>query len=230
MQTLDSPMTDRDLTLALTADTQAALTPSEVVQLLKDGNERFLAGEPLERNFLEQVRHTAEGQYPMAAILGCIDSRVPHEIVFDKGVGDVFSARVAGNFVNTDMLGSLEFAAAVAGSKVIVVLGHTECGAVKGACDHVQLGNLTSTLANLAPALYAVGDVEGERSSANKAFVQAVAEENVRQTVRQIVDRSPVLRERVAAGELVVIGAMHDVHSGVVTFFDDEAITAETLA
>ena len=222
-------MTDRDPTVALTAETQAALTPADVLQLLKDGNARFLAGEPLERNFLEQVRQTAGGQYPMAAILGCIDSRVPHEIVFDKGVGDVFSARVAGNFVNTDILGSLEFAAAVAGSKVIVVLGHTECGAVKGACDHVQLGNLTSTLANLAPALYAVGEVEGERSSSNGAFVQAVAEANVRLTVRQIVDRSPVLRERVAAGDLVVVGAMHDVHSGEVAFFDDEAVTADSL-
>ncbi len=222
-------MTDRDLTVALTAETQAALTPDEVLQLLKDGNARFLAGEALERNFLEQVQQTAGGQYPMAAILGCIDSRVPHEIVFDKGVGDVFSARVAGNFVNTDILGSLEFAAAVAGVKAIVVLGHTECGAVKGACDHVQLGNLTSTLANLAPALYAVGEVEGERSSKNKAFVQAVAEENVRQTVRQIVDRSPVLRERVAAGDLVVVGAMHDVHTGEVAFFDDEALTADSL-
>ncbi len=224
-------MPTRDLTAPLTAETQAALTPDEVIQALKDGNERFLTGTPVERNFIEQVRQTAGGQYPMAVILGCIDSRVPHEIVFDKGVGDVFSARVAGNFVNTDILGSLEFAAAVAGSKVIVVLGHTECGAVKGACDHVQLGNLTSTLANLAPALYAVGDaVEGERSSANAAFVQAVAEENVRQTVRQIVDRSPVLRERVASGDLVVIGAMHDVHSGAVTFYEDEKINAASLA
>ena len=223
-------MTDRNLTDALTAETQAALTPAEVLQLLKDGNERFLAGQPLERDFLSQVRETAGGQYPMAAILGCIDSRVPHEIVFDKGVGDVFSARVAGNFVNTDILGSLEFAAAVAGSKLIVVLGHTECGAVKGACDHVQLGNLTSTLANLAPALYAVQGVDGERSSKNGPFVQAVAEENVRQTVRHIVDRSRVLRERIASGDLAVVGAMHDVHSGTVTFYDDEMVTADTLA
>ena len=122
----------RDLTAPLTAETQAALSPRAVLQLLKDGNRRFLGGEPIERDFLDQVRKTAAGQYPMAAILGCIDSRVPHEIVFDKGVGDVFSARVAGNVVNTDILGSLEFAAAVAGSKLIVVLGHTECGAVKG--------------------------------------------------------------------------------------------------
>ena len=222
-------MTDPTPTPAQTAETQASMSPADVVQHLKDGNRRFLDGRPLERDFLSQVRETAGGQYPLAAILGCIDSRVPHEIVFDQGVGDVFSARVAGNFVNTDILGSLEFAAAVAGSKAIVVLGHTQCGAVKGACDHVQLGNLTSTLANLAPALYAVGDVEGERSSKNAGYVQAVAEENVRQTVRQIVDRSPVLRERVAGGDLVVVGAMHDVSTGEVSFMDDAAVSADTL-
>ena len=222
-------MTDRDPTVALTAETQAALTPADVLQLLKDGNARFLAGEPLERNFLEQVRQTAGGQYPMAAILGCIDSRVPHEIVFDKGVGDVFSARVAGNFVNTDILGSLEFAAAVAGSKVIVVLGHTECGAVKGACDNVELGNLTSTLANIAPAVYAVDDIEGPRSSANKDFVHEVAHTNVDLTVQNMVDRSPVIRGLVESGDLVVIGAMHDVSTGEVTFFEDDMISAETI-
>ena len=222
--------TERDLTAPLTAETQAALTPTEVIQLLKDGNQRFLNGEALERNFMDQVRQTAEGQYPMAAILGCIDSRVPHEIVFDKGVGDVFSARVAGNFINTDILGSLEFATAVAGSKVIVVLGHTECGAVKGACDGAELGNLTSTLANIAPAIYAVGDaVDGPRTSANKEYVQAVAHENVSQTVQNIVDRSPVIRGLVESGELIVVGAMHDVATGEVTFYEDEMLTAETL-
>ena len=223
-------MADRDLTQPLTAETQAALSPADVIQALKDGNRRFLDGEPIERNFMEQVRATAEGQYPMAAILGCIDSRVPHEIVFDKGVGDVFSARVAGNFANTDILGSLEFASAVAGSKAIVVLGHTECGAVKGACDHVQLGNLTTTLSNLAPALYTVGDrVPGAQTSANKAYVQAVAEVNVEMTVRNIVERSLVIRELVKAGKLTVIGAMHDVHTGEVTFYDADAVTAASL-
>ena len=220
---------ERDLTAALTAETQASLTPMEVIQLLKDGNERFVDDEAVERNFMEQVQQTAGGQYPMAAILGCIDSRVPHEIVFDKGVGDIFSARIAGNFINTDILGSLEFATAVAGSKVIVVLGHTECGAVKGACDNVQLGNLTSTLANIAPAIYAVDEIEGSRSSANKDFVQAVADENVELTVQNIVNRSPVIRDLVRAGDLIVIGAMHDVATGEVTFFEDDMVTAETL-
>ena len=220
---------ERDLTAALTAETQASLTPMEVIQLLKDGNERFVDDEAVERNFMEQVQQTAGGQYPMAAILGCIDSRVPHEIVFDKGVGDIFSARIAGNFINTDILGSLEFATAVAGSKVIVVLGHTECGAVKGACDNVQLGNLTSTLANIAPAIYAVDEIEGSRSSANKDFVQAVADENVELTVQNIVNRSPVIRDLVESGDLIVIGAMHDVATGEVTFFEDDMVTAETL-
>ena len=166
----------------------------------------------------------------MAAILGCIDSRVPHEIVFDKGVGDIFSARVAGNFVNTDILGSLEFATAAAGSKVVVVLGHTECGAVKGACDNVELGNLTATLANIAPAVYAVGDVvPGERSSKNPAFVQAVAHENVEMTVRNMVERSPIMHGLVEEGKLIVIGAMHDVTTGRVEFMDDTMITADNI-
>ena len=222
-------MGERDLTAPLTAETQASLTPMEVIQLLKDGNDRFVNDEALERDFMGQVRQTATGQYPMAAVLGCIDSRVPHEIVFDKGVGDIFSARVAGNFVNTDILGSLEFATAVAGSKVVVVLGHTECGAVKGACDHVELGNLTATLSNIAPAVYAVGDVEGPRTSANKDYVQAVAHENVEMTVRNMVERSPVMHGLVEEGKLIVIGAMHDVATGEVTFFEDSMITSETI-
>lgn len=227
--TTQAQVGERDLTAALTAETQAALTPMEVVQLLKDGNERFLNNEPLERDFLGQVSQTAGGQYPMAAILGCIDSRVPHEIVFDKGVGDVFSARVAGNFVNTDILGSLEFATAVAGAKAIVVLGHTECGAVKGACDHVELGNLTSTLANIAPAVYAVEDISGPRSSENKDFVHAVAVENVEMTVRNMVERSPIIRGLVEDGKLVVVGAMHNVATGEVEFYDDMMITSANL-
>ena len=220
---------ERDLTQALTAETQAAMTPMDVLQALKEGNNRFLSGTSVERDFLAQVGQTAGGQYPMAAILGCIDSRVPHEIIFDKGVGDIFSARVAGNFVNTDILGSLEFATAAAGAKVIVILGHTECGAVKGACDNVELGNLTATLANIAPAVYATTDVMGERSSKNSDFVQAVAHENVEMTVRNMVERSPVMHGLVEQGKLVVVGAMHDVATGRVTFMDDTMLTAETI-
>jgi carbonic anhydrase len=203
-----------------TAETQAALTPESALELLKDGNERFVDGAMMQRDYMNQVQETADGQYPFAVVLSCIDSRVPPELVFDQGIGDIFSARVAGNFVNTDILGSMEFATTVAGSKVIVVLGHTECGAVKGACDRVEMGNLTHTLGNLAPALYSV-ETEGERSSQNKEFVHAVTEENVRLTVQNILDRSPTIRDQVESGEVMVIGALHDVSTGTVTFYDE---------
>lgn len=220
---------DRDPTMPMTAAAQAAMTPMDALQALMDGNGRFLRGESLELDFLSQINQTSTGQYPMAIILGCIDSRVPHEIIFDKGVGDVFSARVAGNFVNTDILGSMEFATAAAGAKLVVVLGHTECGAIKGACDHVQLGNLTSMLANIVPAVYSVDDIEGPRTSANAAFVQAVADENVEEAVEDIVEKSQVMRGLVESGRLIVIGAMHDVSTGRVTFDTDGMMTAETL-
>ena len=220
----------RDLTAALTREEQQAMSPAEAIQYLKDGNARFLAGEPVERDLLAQVKNTAGGQYPMAAILGCIDSRVPVEIVFDKGVGDVFTVRVAGNFVNTDILGSLEFATAVAGSKAIVVLGHSQCGAIKGACDHVELGNLTSTLANIAPAMYRVDHkCFDPLSSANSDYVEAVTDANIRLTTRNIVTRSSVIRDLVAAGQLVVIGALHEVETGKVIFLDDTEINQSTL-
>lgn len=222
--------TTRDLTAALTQEMQQAMTPADAIQYLKDGNERFLNGEPVERDLLEQVKNTAGGQYPMAAILGCIDSRVPVEIVFDKGVGDVFTARIAGNFVNTDILGSLEFATAVAGAKAIVVLGHSQCGAIKGACDHVEMGNLTSTLANLAPAMYRVDHKRYEPlSSANGDYVNAVTDANIRLTTRNIVDRSSVIRDLVAQGKLAVIGALHEVETGKVVFLDDTEINQGTL-
>lgn len=222
--------TTRDLTAALTQEMQQAMSPADVIQYLKDGNDRFLAGESVERDLLQQVKNTAEGQFPMAAILGCIDSRVPHEIVFDKGVGDVFSVRVAGNFVNTDILGSLEFATAVAGSKAIVILGHTQCGAIKGACDHVEMGNLTSTLANLAPAMYKVDHkIYEPLSSANRDYVDAVTIANIHLTARNIVNRSIIIRDLVAEGKLAIIGALHQVETGKVDFLDDTEINQATL-
>lgn len=221
--------TARDLTKPLNAEAQAKLKPAEVIQLLKDGNLRFLDNKAVERDFLSQIKQTSTGQFPMATVLGCIDSRVPHEIVFDKGVGDIFSVRIAGNFVNSDILGSMEFATAVAGSKVIVVLGHTECGAVKGACDNVELGNLTSTLSNIAPAVYSAAPRHELRSSKNKAFVNDVAHTHVDLTARNIVERSPIIRDLVSQGKLVVIGAMHDVQTGKVTFFDDKIIDKKSL-
>ncbi len=203
-----------------TAESQAAMTPMQSLQLLMDGNERFLSGTMMSRDLNQQVAMTGGGQYPHAVVLGCIDSRVPPELVFDQGIGDIFAPRIAGNFVNTDILGSMEFATAAAGSKVIVVLGHTECGAVKGACDHVELGNLTHTLSNIAPAMYAVTDVSGPRNSSNSAYVSAVAHENVNQTVTNIIERSPVMAGLVEQGKLIVVGAMHDVSTGKVTFMD----------
>jgi carbonic anhydrase len=203
-----------------TRATQAALTPDEILKMLKAGNERFVSGKMLQRDLHAQVKQTASGQYPMAAIMGCLDSRVPPELVFDMGIGDLFVGRVAGNYVDTDMLGSFEFATKVAGAKVILVLGHTECGAVKGACDGVQIGNLTHTLSNLAPALYAVRDVEGPRNAGNKKFVDAVTRANVELNVQALVDRSAVLRDLVKAGKLKIVGGIYDVKSGRVTFLD----------
>jgi carbonic anhydrase len=215
-----SPPAFADATDVQTSESQAALTPDDALKLLKEGNERFVDGEMVDRDFRAQVSATASGQYPHSVVLSCIDSRVPPEIVFDQGLGDIFAPRVAGNFVDEELLGSMEFAAAVAGSKVIVVLGHTECGAVKGACDDVKLGNLTQTLANIRPAVEAVSGIPGERNSKNKAFVDAVAHENVRQTVQNILERSTVLSELVERGRLKVVGAMYDVATGEVSFLD----------
>lgn len=202
---------------AQTADTQAALNPEAIIGILKEGNQRFLESKQIGRALPEQVAATATGQYPFAAVLGCIDSRVPAETVFDLGIGDIFNIRVAGNFANTDILGSMEFAAKVAGSKVILVLGHTHCGAVKGACDHVELGNLTSMLENIMPAVNSVEE-SGERSSKNKTFVQNVAVKNVQLTIEKILKDSDVLREMVDNGELAIAGAMYDVETGRVDF------------
>lgn len=201
-------------------ESQAAMTPQAAVEMLKEGNERFTSDAMINRDLLGQVKQTSTGQYPFAAVVSCIDSRIPTEIVFDQGVGDIFNARIAGNFVNTDILGSLEFAAKVAGSKTIVVMGHTECGAVKGACDHVKLGNLTPMLANLEPAMEAVTDITENRNSKNAEFVQKVADANVALTIEKIKTDSEILREMAENGELEIVGAMYDVHSGKVTWMN----------
>jgi carbonic anhydrase len=203
---------------AMSKESQRNMTPEHALSALKEGNERFISGKMLQRNLMAQVRETASGQYPFAVVLGCIDSRVPPELVFDQGIGDIFSARIAGNFANTDIIGSIEFATKLAGAKLVVVLGHTECGAIKGACDNLRLGNLTQTLSNIAPAVYAVKDIRDNRTSRNKAFVQKVAEENVRLTVQVLTERSAVLKDLVAGNRLKLAGAMHDVATGRVTF------------
>jgi len=215
---LAAPQAHADGPGVQTKESQAAITPAAARAMLEAGNERFVAGKLLARNYAEQVKATARGQYPFAVVLGCIDSRVPPEIIFDQGVGDIFVARVAGNFVNTDILGSMEFATAVAGAKLIVVLGHSSCGAVMGACDGVELGNLTQTLSNLSSAVYSTKVDAGERNSTNKTFVDAVTRKNVELTVLNILERSAVVRELVAGGKLEVVGAIHDVDSGKIKF------------
>jgi carbonic anhydrase len=199
---------------------QGAVSPQQVLERFKKGNERFVNGHGTHRNYTQQVRDTAKGQYPLGSIVSCIDSRAPAELVLDQGIGDVFNARVAGNIVNEDILGSLEFASKVAGSKLIVVMGHTSCGAVKGACDNVQMGNLTGLLAKIMPAVAAVPNNGKDRSSKNYEFVEMVAEQNVRQNVQLIRDRSPILKEMEDKGEVKIVGAMYDVASGRVTWYE----------
>lgn len=194
---------------------QQALTPAAALAQLKEGNQRFARGETTPRDHLALVKASASAQHPMAVVLSCLDSRVPVETIFDRGIGDLFVARVAGNFENTDILGSMEFATRLAGAKLIVVLGHTNCGAVKGACDGAQLGNLTSTLANIVPAVEA-SRAEGERSSKNPAFVAAVTHTNVTQTMADLTARSPVLKELVDSGKLSIAGGIYDLETGVV--------------
>jgi carbonic anhydrase len=201
-----------------TQASQAAITPDAVLARLKEGNARFTGGRMHLRDLKAQVKATGYGQYPLASVVSCIDSRAGPELVFDQGVGDVFSARVAGNFVNDDILGSLEFGSKVAGAKLVVVLGHTSCGAVKGACDNVVMGNLTTTLAKIMPAVQSVS-YSGDRSSKNADFVEMVAAANVHRTVQDILRRSPVLKEMADKGQIKVVGAMLDVKTGVVTFY-----------
>jgi len=196
---------------------QVALTPQKALELLKEGNGRFVQNERATRNLLEQVDETMSGQYPFAVVLSCIDSRVPAEIVFDQGIGDIFSIRIAGNFINEDILGSMEFACKAAGSKLIVVMGHSSCGAVKGACDHVELGNLTGLLHRIQPAIDAV-DEDGDKTSANPEFVQKVADKNVELALEQIKEKSPVLKEMLEGAEIELVGAMYSIETGEVTF------------
>lgn len=207
---------------AHTKETQASITPNSAIQLLKEGNNRFQDKTKAERDLMEQVKETSKGQYPYATILSCIDSRVSSELIFDQGIGDIFSARIAGNFVNNDILGSMEFACKLAGTKLILVLGHTACGAVKGACDDAKLGNLTGMLSKIKPAVNAVSspDDASLRNSSNIDFVNEVAKKNVELTMDKIVEDSPVLAEMQANGEIKIVGGMYDINSGAVHFYD----------
>jgi len=206
-----------DRSRSLTKAERDGMTPSSVIGELKKGNERFRSGKMVQRNYLAEQKASAKGQYPAVVVLGCLDSRVPAEIVFDAGIGDLFVGRVAGNVVNDDMLGSMEFGCAVTGSKVILVLGHTACGAIKGAIDDVVLGNLTGLLARIKPAVAAT-KYEGEKSSKNYAYVNAVAETNVNLVVAEIQRRSPVLEDLAKKGTIAIVGAMYDMETGAVKF------------
>lgn len=207
---------------AHTKETQATMTPDKSLQFLKEGNLRFQQNLKANRNLLEQVNDTSEGQFPFATILSCIDSRVSAELVFDQGLGDIFSVRIAGNFVNEDILGSMEFACKLAGTKLIVVLGHTSCGAVKGACDHAEMGNLTKLIEKITPAVNAVAEPEDSslRNSKNLEFVDSVSKKNVELTINRIHKESPILSEMEKNGEIKIIGAMYDVNTGAVEFYD----------
>ena len=204
--------------VATTKQEQAALSPSQVLDWLRRGNGRFASGKPEPRDMLHDQQATAGGQYPRAIILSCIDSRAPAEFIFDAGIGDIFNARIAGNIADADLVGSMEFACQVSGARLVVVMGHTSCGAIKGACDKVQLGNLTGLLDKIQPAVEAVHDVPGERSSKNKDFVEAVGEANVRLTVERIRELSPTLRDLESAGKIQIVGCIYELETGRVRF------------
>jgi carbonic anhydrase len=205
----------------LTKEMQAAITPAMALDLLKEGNKRFVNNLKINRNLLQQANETSDGQHPFAVILSCIDSRTSVELIFDQGLGDVFSVRIAGTIINEDILGSMEFGCKVAGAKIIVVLGHTKCGAVKGACDHLEMGNLTALLGKIQPAVYDEKTETKNRHSGNDEFVEKVSSINVKRTVHAIIERSPILKEMIVAGEIEVIGGIHDIATGAVSFYND---------
>lgn len=204
----------------LTKEMQDSLTPEKSIEILKMGNERFVNNLKANRNLLQQVNETSDGQHPFAIILSCIDSRTSAELIFDQGLGDIFSVRIAGNILNDDILGSMEFACKVAGAKAIVVLGHTKCGAVKGACDDVKMGNLTILLEKLKPAIHSEKSVTNNRNASNPEFVEKVASLNVKLTMAQIKGKSEILNQMIKNNEIALIGGMYDVETGEVDFYE----------
>ena len=219
---LDSKKDNKGISTAgtQTKQSQLEMTPKDALQKLKEGNKRFVEGKMMDRNFKAQVQETAKGQYPYAVVLSCLDSRTSSELIFDQGLGDVFNARVAGNFENIDIVGSMEFACKLAGAKLIVVTGHSNCGAVKGACDKVEMGNLTNVIKQIAPAVESA-KTSGEKNSKNHDFVEEVSKQNVIQTIKDIRERSQILREMEQKGEIAIVGAMYNLESGKVDFYLD---------
>jgi carbonic anhydrase len=212
---------------AHTFESQTSITPLKALEFLKAGNARFVNNLKVNRNLLAQANETREGQFPFAVILSCIDSRTSAELIFDQGLGDIFSIRIAGNVVNTDIVGSLEFACKVAGSKLIVVLGHSNCGAIKGACDHIEMGNLTELLSKIQPSVYqeTMTSSPKARSSKNVEFVENVATINVKRSVKTIINRSYILEKMIEKGEIAIVGAKHNLETGQVEFFEDTLTT-----
>jgi len=204
----------------VTKEMQNSISPSMALDLLKEGNRRFVNNLKINRNLLQQANETSDGQHPFAVILSCIDSRTSAELIFDQGLGDVFSVRIAGNIVNEDILGSMEFGCKVAGAKIIVVLGHTKCGAIKGACDNVELGNLTSLISKIKPAVDLEKSTTKNRDSSNSNFVENVAELNVALSVKTILLKSAIISEMVKNDEIGIVGGVHDISTGEVKFFE----------
>lgn len=202
----------------LTKEDQAAITPEKALALLRDGNNRFINNLKVNRNLLQQANETSDGQHPFATILSCIDSRTSAEIIFDQGLGDIFSIRIAGNILNEDILGSMEFSCKVVGTKIIVVLGHTKCGAIRGACDRLEMGNLTALLAKIRPAVEDEDTVVNDRNSSNENFVDKVTLINVERVLKGIVERSPILKEMLEKNEIRIVGGIYDIQTGKVTF------------
>lgn len=213
----------------LTKEIRDSISPLAAIDLLKKGNERFVSNLKMNRNLLQQVNETSDGQHPFAVILSCIDSRTSAELIFDQGLGDIFSVRIAGNIQNEDILGSMEFSCKVAGAKVVVVLGHTKCGAIKGACDHVKMGNLSALLDKVKPAMDLEKTVTDNRNASNADYVEKVASLNVRNTKKEILEKSSILKAMIESGEIALIGAMYDVDTGIVNFYDSEIVTADTI-
>lgn len=211
--------------VTLTKELQDSLTPSKALGFLKEGNARFVNNLKVNRNLLQQANETKDGQHPFAVVLSCIDSRTSAELIFDLGLGDIFSVRIAGNVINDDILGSMEFGCKVSGAKIIVVLGHTKCGAVKGACDHVEIGHLTDLLNKIRPAVEEETTVLDNRNSGNENFVEKVSEINVKRTVKAILERSLILRQMIDKGEIGIVGGIHDITTGKVEFLPETMIS-----
>lgn len=205
----------------LTREMQKAITPQSAIKILKNGNERFINNLKISRNLLQQVNETSAEQNPFAVILSCIDSRTSAELIFDQGLGDILSIRVGGNIINEDVLGSMEFGCKLIGAKIIVVLGHSQCGAIKGACDHLELGNITTLLNKIKPVVDQEHTIKSNRSSNNPEFVEKVASRNVYHVMNEIKIQSPIIKELVDSGQCLIIGGMYDISTGKVTFYEN---------